>query len=651
MTPRTRRIVTLAGIIFAGMALLLIIALVGAALYISSPRFSDTAGRWLSDKSGRRVDIGNQAEFHIWQREPHVVLREVKIGNAPWAKEEAILQADKVEFSIRPLGLLRGRLVIPLLILDQPRIHLEKNAQGEANWDFTENPAAALVTQPLPDKRADIPLVSRLIISGGTLTYRDPAQHIDTTLEISTVRDDTQRNENIEVSGKGTFQRALFTLTLSGASVLQLRENNEPYPFTLHAAIGATVAEVRGTVQDPVKMQALDVTLSIKGASAADLFPLTGIALPRTPPYSVKGRLTRDDNVWKFSEFAGGMGDSDLKGSLAWHPEQNPPYLEAKFRSDNLDMKDMAPFIGADKRPADETRVIPDMPLDISRLMAMNADISFESKSVKAPALLENFLVKAHLEDGTLQLKPVSFGIAKGTIASDITIKGKETPPHITLHTKFTRLQLDDLFAPLAKRFGKENVSAGLLGGTVRLQGSGKSLHEMLAKADGEAGFGMEGGSLSKLLLELAGLDLFRAAGLIVSGRDDPIPIQCVIAHFGAASGVMTTREFLVETEITTLRGEGTVNLRDETMDLEIKTYPKKPTLISARSPIHVRGTFKKPSVGIRAAALVLRGGAAAALAVLTPPAALIAFIGPGLENEGSCSNFVKTLTPKGEKQ
>ncbi len=53
--------------------------------------------------------------------------------------------------------------------------------------------------------------------------------------------------------------------------------------------------------------------------------------------------------------------------------------------------------------------------------------------------------------------------------------------------------------------------------------------------------------------------------------------------------------------------------------------------MITLRSPLYVRGTFKSPQAGVKAGPLIVRGAVAAALATLVTPAAalLLALISP----------------------
>ncbi|MBV8939713.1 MAG: AsmA family protein [Alphaproteobacteria bacterium] len=632
--------------ILLGILVVLVALAAGGIALLASPWFSEHLGEWISQRSGREVTFGGKVEAH-WGHEPRFVFHQIKVANATWASEPYFFAADRLEVSIRPWELLHGRLVLPELIVETPVLALEKDAQGHANWDFTQNPQAVTVKAVAPTKRTQMPIIGQLTIDNGQLAFHDAEKKINITLDVSTATGESGKNTPIILSGKGDYKAAPFQIDFHGASVLQLRETKEPYPFTLKLRVGDTSADADGTVEDPFKMEALDINLKLSGASAAHLFPLTGIALPPTPPYHVAGRLTYDAEIWHFEQFKGQMGSSDLSGDVAWHTDRKPPWFEGNFVSQNLDMRDLAGFVGAHKKPADENRVIPDEPIDVSRMKAMDADVTFRGEHVRTPELLDDFLMKVHLQDAVLKLAPLSFGIGKGNITANVTVDGKKEPPFTSLDVVFRRMDLQRLFQPLVKQYGEKNVSAGLLGGKAVLKGRGKSLQEMLGTSEGEIGMGMEGGRLSHLLLELIGLDIFRAAGLMVTG-DQPVDIRCMVGDFGVTDGLMQTKEFLIDTEVTTLRGEGQVNLKNEAMRLRIVAYPKHPSPLSARSPIVITGTLKHPSIGIDAAALAARGGVAAALgALLTPVGSLLAFIEPGLGEDSHCAAFLHEMEQK----
>jgi uncharacterized protein involved in outer membrane biogenesis len=87
------------------------------------------------------------------------------------------------------------------------------------------------------------------------------------------------------------------------------------------------------------------------------------------------------------------------------------------------------------------------------------------------------------------------------------------------------------------------------------------------------------------------------------------------------------------------ISGHGNVDLQNERLDLALQGDPKKIRLFRLRSPIKVTGTLSEPKVGINPEKTLLQVGAGTVLAtLLTPVAAVIAFVDPGLAKNADCS-------------
>jgi len=71
--------------------------------------------------------------------------------------------------------------------------------------------------------------------------------------------------------------------------------------------------------------------------------------------------------------------------------------------------------------------------------------------------------------------------------------------------------------------------------------------------------------------------------------------------------------------------------------------------VLRLRSPILVRGHLRKPSVGLDAGKTALQTGVAAALgSLLTPFAAIAAFVDPGLAKDADCSALFEEARQSG---
>ena len=88
----------------------------------------------------------------------------------------------------------------------------------------------------------------------------------------------------------------------------------------------------------------------------------------------------------------------------------------------------------------------------------------------------------------------------------------------------------------------------------------------------------------------------------------------------------------LDDTTDTMIVGKGTINLKDETLDLTLRPRPKDRSLLVFRSPLIIDGSFKDPGFHPDMGRVGLRAAIALVLGNIAPPAALLATLelGPG---------------------
>ncbi|WP_114810797.1 AsmA family protein [Paraburkholderia kururiensis] len=467
---------------------------------------------------------------------------------------------------------------------------------------------------------------------------------------------------------KGTYNHAAVSGTGKLGGVLALQDANRPFPVQADMRAGDTHIALVGTITDPAHLAAVDLRLWLQGASMAHLYTLTGITLPETPPYATEGRLVgqfrRDGKVFRYENFTGRVGGSDLNGTLAWFQRQPRPLLQGQLVSNLLQFSDLAPIIGADtnasKRKRGDVatqpanRVIPVEEFRTDRWKAIDADVTLTGRRIVKNANLPITDLYTHvvLRDGALSLHPLRFGVAGGTLDSNIDLDGSGVPLKGRFATAARHLKLKQLFPGV-----KSMQSAlGEINGDASLTATGNSPAALASTSNGEVKALVTQGTISLLLMEAAGLNVANVVYEKLFGTRD-VKINCAAADFVATDGVLDSRVFALDTEDAVIDIGGKVNLHDESMDLNIHPHTKGFRVFSLRSPLYVKGTFKDPHVGVDAAALALRGGAMVGLGLINPFAALIPLIAPSNNKPLPCANLLAqmrqqpTAPPPGQKE
>jgi hypothetical protein len=129
--------------------------------------------------------------------------------------------------------------------------------------------------------------------------------------------------------------------------------------------------------------------------------------------------------------------------------------------------------------------------------------------------------------------------------------------------------------------------------------------------------------------------------GLLLSDDKSDTAVRCAVAHFDVNRGTMTAQRLVFDTGPVLITGKGTVALDGENMDLEFQGHPKKFRIFHVHAPITVKGPINNPQIGVDAGKALPQGGIAAALAFLSPLAAIIPFVDPGLAKDANCSAVV----------
>ena len=578
--------------------------------------------RAVSDATGRELRIeGDLKAVWSWLH-PRFRVEKVTFANADWASEDYMLSADAIEASVRLLPLLAGRVVVPDVHLEGAEVNLEQDAEGNANWILDKDPQ-----RPQKESRVRI---ERLTLDAGHLNYEDAGRDISIQADLNT--DET----GLVFATTGTYQGLDLSASGHAGHVLSLRDETSPFPLKGEAKIGNTKLEVDGTITGLIGLKAIDTKVELSGSTLEDLYWVVNVAFPATKAYSTSGRLIRNGEMVRYENFTGKVGQSDISGTIQVDTSGERPYMKGELASKVLNLADLGTVVGTDK-PREEG-VLPDAPFDPTRWDSVDADVRIKAGTIKRPEQLpiENLTANIQMKDRVLTLNPLEFGIAGGKLAGTVKLDGTRDTIRADLRMRVNKLQLSKLFPTI-----KQNqASVGDLSGLIELTGGGNSVAKMLGSANGKIGVFMDGGQISQFMMELVALDLWHAARVKLKG-DKPIEIRCAIADFGVKDGVANTNAFVFDTAVVNVEGGGTINLKNEALDIKLNPKPKDSSIASLNSPLYVRGTFGEPKVSPDIAKLAVKGVGAILMGVVNPLLAVLPLLKEGKGQDSNCGQLM----------
>lgn len=605
----------------------------------------------------RRVAIHGDLAVHPWSWRPSATAENVTIGEPAWAGSGDMATLPRLTVSADLKSLFTGRPVLPVVATEAPTITLIREASGRNNWTF--GLAGQVGPQPLR-----LPRIGRLSIDNGRIAFRDARRKLTFAGAVSS-------NERIAgyglgrftMSGRGTIGGTPFTAEVLGGTLLAI-DPDQPYPFTADIRSGPTRVVAEGDIAHPFDLSVVRATTHISGPDMADLYGLTGLTLPNSPPYNLAGEVSRDGPRIDVANIRGRIGSSDLSGHLRLQEINGRRDMTGALASRRLKLADLTAVIGGAPRAlikgatvsprqqaeaarlTAEHRILPDARLDVARVRDMDADVRYRADTVDAgPLPVREVLVHARLDHGLLTLDPASLVLPQGALAGRLRLDARGATPQVAADISLARADIGELVA----KTPEAGTVGGSLEGRARLAGAGASVRQVAADVNGVVAVAVPRGQLRRLFAELMGVDVGRSLFLYLAKDDKPTPVRCAVAEFRAEGGVLTAQRILIDTGEVQATGKGVIDLRNESLDLALNGKPKHFRLFRLAAPITIRGRLDGPKLGVD----VGKSGGQLALGALlgafvSPVAAIIPFVAAGGAKDADCHALLQEAALEG---
>jgi hypothetical protein len=346
------------------------------------------------------------------------------------------------------------------------------------------------------------------------------------------------------------------------------------------------------------------------------------------------------------------VGESDIEGSATLDKPADRRVVTADLSSRRLVFSDLMAVTGGGAKvraAAAQTgakpvtpagRLLPGARLYRDRLQDLDAKLRYRAQSVVTQRWpLRQVSMDLTLDHGLLTVDPLAFQFPQGRLTGKVRLDARKTPAVSDLDMRLTGLALEKMLAP---KGGGPPPIEGVLMARAQLHGRGDTVHEAAASADGRLVLVAPHGEIRQAFAELLGINLANGLYLLLSKDPKETPLRCAVADFEVKNGVARVSNAVFDTGVVRAEGKGSIDLRNETVDLRLDGKPKKPRLLRVWAPITLKGTLLNPKPGVDAGKAAPQIGLAVAVgAVLAPLAAILPFIEPGLAKDADCAALI----------
>jgi len=227
----------------------------------------------------------------------------------------------------------------------------------------------------------------------------------------------------------------------------------------------------------------------------------------------------------------------------------------------------------------------------------MDADVKLRANAIQAKNVpIKEVIIDLKLKDSVLVLDPLILTLPQGKLVSIVKINARQKVAQNQLDLRLTDVQLNQF-----KGKQPEAPLEGVLQARMQITGTGNSVHDMAATANGQLNAVLPSGEIRKAFAELTGINVANGLGLLLAKDHSRSTVRCGIATMSIQDGNAELTQLVFDTETVVIKGDGHVALGPETLDLDIAGHPKKLRVGRLRTPVTVNGTIRKPAVGIDA--------------------------------------------------
>ncbi|MCF2910981.1 AsmA family protein [Pseudoalteromonas sp. DL2-H2.2] len=615
-----KRVLKLVG----ALVLLLVITVVVAPMLIPTSTIIAQLEQQVEANTGRKLQIAGDSELSILPR-LNITLNDVRFENMPGGSQPHMLTMDQLAVHIPWVSLFSGEFQLEQFVIRNPKILLEKNAAGQANWVLAlgkgaapaqpseqATPASGPVSLP---QGFDIAL-GEVAIYGGELIYADStsgARHTVSDLALTITLPSLYKA--LELDGKVTFQGETFALKMAVDTPAKAIESKD---FSFSQTLESRLVNMTFDGLIAQQGQVFSGALKLSGDSVKDIAQWQKVDLKAKPEafnqFEVAGEMRFANDVFALQSLTAKLDKLDIQG-------RSEIKLGERLHVDanvDLGMLDLNPYlpepVEAPKQPESapgepQPIVWDDSEIDLSALNMLDASVVIRSSGLRAREIkLGENQFSVALNKGKAKLSMDKFAAYEGSGKGVVHVNAAAKPYQITTNFALNSINAEPLLTDAIgfdKVLGKGSLNWDL-------ETRGVSQKQFVSALAGELAFefkdgGVKGANLAEMVRK--GKEMLKGDFSSVSeglnADFDPnqkTDFSALTGSFQFLNGVGRNRDLNLASPLIRITGEGEVDLPKTYVNYRVVTgivdtiegQQSQDDSTGFKVPVRIKGPFHK---------------------------------------------------------
>jgi uncharacterized protein involved in outer membrane biogenesis len=525
----------------------------------------------------------------------NVEMRDLRLANVSGGSTPEMVTIERATAEVDLLSLIVGPMTVRRLALDGLRIVLERYAEGVGNWrlgDAATKPRSP--NQNDPGGRANFPTLLDATLHGGEISYRTGSGATLRT-ELANVAIHADGGERpISLAGEGAYNGSPVSLRATTASFAKLHNPAVPLAMELTLATPESGLRFKGAATDPLHLDGLDGTLDLDTRKLGELLAIFQVHTGLSLPMRFSGKLLRTGDQWRLINTTGTLSAARFNGMLELTegkrvgPQRvDPDRLSFELAFDKLDLNELmsrAGMTGSKSHSSDTLPAIDKDPGVVGEARVSAKQIVYGATEVSD--------VTAHgmVTPGKITLTDTRFAVVGAKADLSVAMEPASRGTSVAVAARFEGADIGQLARMLG--MGRPPLE-GRLSARATLTTSGLSIPEALKASRGAAVLSMNGGAVSRQLMQMAAADLRALFG----GGKGSARITCLLAIADLQGLAGPLAPIRLATSEGTIEGFGQIDLLKRWLDVTIRTEPSTTSAVALDTPIRIHGRFDNPSV------------------------------------------------------
>lgn len=566
-------------------------------------------------ETGRTLKMNGEAKLGI-SFIPTLVINDVELSNPEWAVNPQMVKLQKLEIKAAILPLLKGRIVIDKLILQQPEIYLETAADGQKSWEFTQmqnnsKAAAAGVRKEQKVKSggtmaAAAGLVAKQVeLQNGIISYFDAKSGKTTQVLINDINLEIPEQDgplNLNVDAELDEQKIVAEIEADNLASLL---NEGRLNFVAEVKALQVSAALTGAVEDVLESPRYAVEGNIYNPAGNFGAPETSLEM------RVDGDVySADINIQNLS-----VATNVITGTASVDWSKSRPQIKADLNMPSFDVNSLKAKAVSSLVPfslikeAQALEMVPNDKIPYEYLNMVDAVLNVKAgKLMLADGVnLTDVVLAARLQDGVLDVSKLDFGLGSGEITATAAVNAATQA--VKLNLRSSGLKLQDLHAPLATgaNGSMQILSGGSLDIMADLQSSGATYRRLSENLDGQVIAIVDKSEIKTGRLEWLASNIFTKILQLLkvdTNKNTNMDVACAVvrADFGKGQATFPSGIVFNGSKLQVV-GSGSINLVNDKINFTIAPTLNKLAdgniAQALASFVKLEGTLEKPKVGI----------------------------------------------------